>query len=87
MALQPELSKKIMREYRARLKQLQTEKTGASASEEDRAQTVVVYSAAGGAGTTFLSCNLAKKMRDLTGKSTLVVDADFQLPVDEQQAN
>ena len=77
LATNTDLSEKVMREYNQRVKQMHGKKE--DKVEKKRYKTIVIYSAAGGAGTTLIACNVAKKIRDYTKKRVVLVDGDYQL--------
>lgn len=77
LAVEPEMSEKVLRVYNQRAAELNPKKKSKEVQKHHK--TLVFYSPAGGAGTTFLACNLAKKIRDYTRKRTVVIDGDYQL--------
>ncbi len=77
MATNPEISEKVMREVATRKKQL-AEKTEAKKPKK-KCKVILVYSPCGGAGATFVACNVAQKISHYTNKRVGFLDGDLQL--------
>ncbi len=76
MGVDERISEKVMGAYLARMRELEGAKDGDRRHDEIR---VLAFTSVGsGAGASFLVANLAPKIRDLTQKTVLVVDLDFQ---------
>lgn len=78
LATNADISEKIMREMNSRAKQLQ-EKPAKGAGKKKAKKVFVFYSPSGGAGCTFLACNVVKKIAHYTKKRTAMMDGDFQM--------
>lgn len=50
-----------------------------------RGRVITLFSPSGGCGTTFLSCNMAQKLSDMTKSKVLLVDMDLQFGTVELQ--
>lgn len=79
MTLDEVISEKVMAAYMARVSDLEERKESAARSLADP-KSLLFYGTGGGAGASFLVCNVALKVRNLTQRSVLVLDLDISTP-------
>lgn len=81
MSEDPYFADLVMEVTRARLQELQDSNVALDFGREgpdDSGRLLVFFSPRGGVGTTFLTCNFAKKIHDLSKKKVVVLDADLE---------
>ncbi len=80
MSEDPLFADTVMEVTRARLAELEANavKLDFDRGQDESGRVVVFFSPRGGAGTTFLAANFAKKVRDLSKKRVVLFDADLE---------
>lgn len=80
MSEDPLFADMVMDATKARLAELKDSEVELDFGREpgDKGRVLVFFSARGGAGTTFLACNFAKKIADLSKKKVALLDADLE---------
>jgi MinD-like ATPase involved in chromosome partitioning or flagellar assembly len=79
MTLDTAISEKVMAAYLSRVASLEERKESAAKSLADP-KSLLFFGTGGGAGASFLVCNAALQIRNLTQQSVLVLDLDIQTP-------
>lgn len=79
MTLDQGISEKVMSAYLARLGSMEEHRETAQKSLSDP-KSLLFYGTGGGAGASFLVCNAALQIRNLTRRSVLILDLDISTP-------